>query len=162
MFGPPSRLSIVLMNTLSQLTKTTTKTKKRVGRGYGSGAGGHTCGRGAKGDKARGKTKLTFDGSKIKKSWIKRTPFLRGKHRLLSQKDIISFNLNQLDGWFKDKDIVSLKTLAQAAKIPLKELKSNKVKILSNGKITKALKIKQISLSLSAKNKIVKAGGSHN
>ena len=31
----------------------TTKNKKRVGRGYGSGKGGHTVGRGSKGAKSR-------------------------------------------------------------------------------------------------------------
>ena len=69
------------METLNQLSKTTKKQQKRVGRGYGSGVGGHTTGRGSKGDKVRGKTRITFDGTKIKKGWIKRTPFLRGDRR---------------------------------------------------------------------------------
>ncbi len=59
---------------LEQLSKTTVKSKKRVGRGYGSGKGGHTVGRGAKGDKARGKIGLTFEGTKVKKSLINRFP----------------------------------------------------------------------------------------
>ena len=71
------------MDILSNLQKTVAKTAKRVGRGIGSGVGGHTTGRGAKGDNVRGHGKLTFDGTKIKKSWLKRLPFLRGKHRLL-------------------------------------------------------------------------------
>ena len=54
------------MEILSQLTKITSKPTRRRGRGIGSGLGGHTVGRGTKGDKARGKTKLTFDGTKIK------------------------------------------------------------------------------------------------
>ena len=145
------------MNPLSQLRTITTKSKKRVGRGYGSGRGGHTSGRGAKGDKARGKTKLTFDGSKIKKGWIKRTPFLRGKHRLLPQKPTIVFNLTHLDKWFKDKAKVNLATLSAASQL---NLQSKKVKILSNGKITKALTIQKIPLSQRAKEKILKAGGS--
>ncbi len=73
------------MNILTNLSKSTQKSNRRVGRGYGSGKGGHTTGRGAKGDNVRGKTKLTFDGSKIKKGWIKRMPFMRGKNRLTSQ-----------------------------------------------------------------------------
>ena len=133
------------MNILSNLPATTTKSKKRVGRGYGSGRGGHTSGRGAKGSKARSKVKLTFDGSKIKKGWIKRTPFLRGKHRLLKQRQTIIFNLGQLDTWFKDKAEVNLKALSIAGHI---SLKTKKVKILSNGKISKALNIKNIPISL--------------
>jgi len=58
------------MDTLNNLIKTTTKAQKRVGRGIGSGVGGHTTGRGAKGRKVRGKVKLTFDGTKIKKAGL--------------------------------------------------------------------------------------------
>src|SRR3989344_706766 len=51
--------------------------KKRVGRGYGSGKGGHTVGRGAKGNKARGKIPLWFEGGQL--PLIRRLPFQRGK-----------------------------------------------------------------------------------
>src|SRR3989344_3239322 len=67
---------------LSNLPKIVKKSAKRVGRGYGSGKGGHTTGRGTKGQKARGKVALTFEGTKIKKSLLKRLPFFRGKGRL--------------------------------------------------------------------------------
>ena len=68
MFGLPFGLSKCskFMKILSQLKPIVSKAAKRVGRGIGSGVGGHTTGRGAKGDKVRGKTKLTFDGTKIK------------------------------------------------------------------------------------------------
>lgn len=62
------------------MPKTTTKSKKRVGRGIGCGKGGHTTGRGAKGDKVRGKLPLYFEGTKMRKSLIRRLPLLRGKH----------------------------------------------------------------------------------
>lgn len=55
------------------------KSKKRVGRGYGSGKGGHTSGRGQKGQKARGKISPLFEGTKVKKSLIQRLPLQRGK-----------------------------------------------------------------------------------
>lgn len=64
---------------LSKLPKTTIRSKKRVGRGFGSGKGGHTSGRGTKGQKARGSVPLAFEGTKMKKSLIKRLPFQRGK-----------------------------------------------------------------------------------
>ena len=71
---------------LSKQTKTTTKSKKRVGRGYSSGKGGHTSGRGAKGQKARSKVKLYFEGTPMRKSLIRRMPMLRGKLKNKSNK----------------------------------------------------------------------------
>lgn len=146
------------METLNNLKKTTTKKAKRVGRGYGSGVGGHTTTRGAKGDKVRGKTKLTFDGSKIKKSWIKRLPFLRGKHRLLSKNNIVAINLSQLDKLFKANAVVDSKSLID--KLGVKATARTQVKILAVGEIKKSLTIKTgVLFSQQAKNKILEAGG---
>lgn len=146
------------MDILTNLPKTTQKSAKRLGRGYGSKKGGHTSSRGAKGDNARGKTSLTFDGTKIKKSWIKRLPFMRGKHRLLSQSKYIVITLDQLSKWFKASDTVNLASLAKNSKLSLREL-NHGVKILSNGEIDKALTIENIMLSESARSKILAAGG---
>lgn len=150
------------MNTLSNLQKTTTKSKKRLGRGYGCGVGGHTTNRGSKGQKSRYKVPLTLDGSKIKKSWLKRLPFLRGKGRNQSFADTtILFKSSQLDKYFKSGDTVSLKSLAKAAKISSRQMANSQIKILaSNKKLTKALNIdKNVNLSQTAKDQILKAGG---
>jgi len=146
------------MEILTQLTKITSKPARRCGRGIGSGLGGHTSGRGAKGDNARGKTKLTFDGTKIKKGWIKRLPFLRGKNRLTNQKNIVNFNLTQIDKWFIKDELVDLNSLSQKTHISFKRLNA-KVKILSAGEITKALNFKDVLVSTSASKKIIAAGG---
>lgn len=146
------------MEILNQLVKTTTKQKRRVGRGIGSGNGGHTTGRGAKGDKVRGKTKLTFDGTKIKKGWIKRLPFMRGKHRTNKRCLTASVTLSQLDKWFKAGEVVDLNTLSKKAKLSLKDL-NGRVKILASGELTKKLTIKGILVSESASKKIVALGG---
>lgn len=53
--------------------------KKRLGRGYGSGKGGHTSSRGQKGQKSRTKIHILFEGLKVKKSTLKKFPLLRGK-----------------------------------------------------------------------------------
>jgi ribosomal protein L15 len=53
--------------------------KKRLGRGYGSGKGGHTSSRGQKGQKSRRKMHVLFEGLKVKKSTLKKFPLLRGK-----------------------------------------------------------------------------------
>lgn len=46
---------------LNNLVKTTKRPKKRLGQGLGSGKG-KTAGRGQKGQKARGKLRIGFDG----------------------------------------------------------------------------------------------------
>src|SRR5258708_36664720 len=61
---------------LSNLKKITSKRKRRVGLGHGSGRG-KTSGRGTKGQKARGKIPLDFEGGAL--PLMKRLPFLRGK-----------------------------------------------------------------------------------
>ena len=61
---------------LNKLAKTTVKTKKRLGQGHGSGRV-KTSGRGTKGQKARGKIPLRFEGGAL--PLIKRMPFHRGK-----------------------------------------------------------------------------------
>ena len=60
---------------LSELTQIVDKSKKRVGRGQGSGKA-KTAGRGTKGEKARGKTRAGFEGGQL--PLIKRLPFRRG------------------------------------------------------------------------------------
>ncbi len=161
MFGLLLKPFLLLKNNmeiLSKLTKITQKPARRCGRGIGSGLGGHTSGRGAKGDKARGSTSLTFAGAKNKKSWIKRLPFLRGKHRLQSQKHIITISLNQIEKWFKTSDVVDMTSIAKKAKISLKNFNSS-FKILATGNITKSLKFKGLLISKVAQNKIIAAGG---
>ena len=146
------------MEILNKLIKTTTKSSRRIGRGIGSGNGGHTVGRGSKGHNARTKTSLEFAGTKNKKSWIKRLPFLRGKHRLENRKNIININLSQIDKWFKANEVVDTASLSKNSKITLKKLHAG-FKILATGDITKALTIKGLALSKVAKNKIIAAGG---
>ena len=149
------------MNILNELSQTKTKSKRRIGRGIGSGNGGHTVGRGSKGQKSRSKVRITFDGSKIKKGWIKRLPFLRGKHRLLSRPKATIFNLSQIDKWFKKDEVVTLNALSKKTKLTHKKLSSS-IKILSSGELTKALLFKDLSISESAKKKIISAGGKIN
>lgn len=142
---------------LNQLPKITRKRKKRVGRGYGSGVGGHTTTRGAKGLKARNKVPLTFDGTKIKKSWLKRLPFWRGKGRQKSGPKPIALNLSFLERHFKSGEKIDLGTLLKKNLIKDQEAKLG-VKILSQGKLTKSLKV-FLPCSQKALEKIEKIGG---
>ena len=50
---------------LNELSRVATGKKKRVGRGYGSGKGGHTTGRGAKGQKIRNRVRPGFEGGQL-------------------------------------------------------------------------------------------------
>lgn len=147
------------MDILSNLTKTVTKTAKRVGRGIGSGVGGHTTGRGAKGDNVRGHGKLTFDGTKIKKGWLKRLPFLRGKHRLLPKSDTHIVNLDQISKWFKTGEIVERKTVFEKITRTSKIELTKKIKILSTGVLDKKLIFKGVELSKKAAAKVLASGG---
>src|SRR3990167_5472974 len=74
---------------LHNLSKITICGKKRVGRGYGSGKGGHTSGRGQKGQRSRRTIPWWFEGGQL--PLVKRVPFWRGKGRLnpLKQKPVI-------------------------------------------------------------------------
>lgn len=139
---------------LNQLTKISGKPKKRLGRGHGSGRGGHTSSRGAKGDNARGSHKLLFEGVKTKKSLIKRLPFTRGKDKHRPASSAYALNLNQLAG-YKKGELVDHKSLFE------KGLISNQAvycKLLANGAIKVALKV-AIPCSKSAIEKITQAGG---
>lgn len=145
------------MITLDKLVKTTKRGKKRLGRGYGSGKGGHTVGRGAKGDKARGKSKLTFGGTKIKKSWIKRLPFLRGKGGLKSETESKGLSLETLEKKFIDGEKVDIASLIKKKVLTKREAKSG-VKVLGNGELKHRLTV-SLSCSSEAVKKIVEAGG---
>lgn len=146
------------MAKLSQLPKITTRKKKRRGRGYGSGKGGHTVGRGAKGLKARGKVALTFDGTKIKKSFLKRLPLQRGKGKFKSLKPgPVIVNLKYLNLLPKGSK-ANLKTLIKHGIVEEKEAKKYGVKILADGELKVKLKV-ELPCSKGATKKIEKAGG---
>lgn len=151
------RVALITMIKLHDLPKTTDKKKKRPGRGYGSGKGGHTTFRGMKGTKARYKVPLTFDGTKIKKSWLKRLPFWPGKGRQKGSPKKVAVNVDRLESSFEDGDKVNLDSLLEKGLISKKEVKKG-VKILGRGELTKKL-IVQLPCSKGAKEKIENAGG---
>lgn len=113
---------------------------KRLGRGYGSGKGGHTSGRGQKGQKSRTKIHILFEGLKVKKSTLKRLPLLRGKGKFSAKKKpiVVKFELLNL---FKTGEKVSLKSLVKKGIVREADAKKYGVKILGGGKLEKKLKI---------------------
>jgi|Napbiome12C3dose_1001474.scaffolds.fasta_scaffold00024_51 large subunit ribosomal protein L15 len=137
---------------LNELLRVKSRSKKRLGRGLGSGKG-KTGGRGTKGQKARGTIPVTFTGGL---SLYKKLPLRRGKgNRQVSVKPKI-ISLSQLNV-FKDKEVVDINKLQEAKIISAKEIKKA-VKILGTGEITKVLTIK-LPVSASARRKIEELGG---
>jgi len=143
---------------LNNLPKTTTKKKKRQGRGYGSGKGGHTVGRGQKGQKSRSKVPLLFEGTKRGKSLMGRLAMLRGKGKLKSRKNKpVIVNVKYLN-LLSDGAIVDIKTLSKAGIVDKKDAIKYGVKILGDGKLEKKLTV-ELPTSKGAKKKIEGAGG---
>lgn len=142
---------------LQSLPKTTSKGKKRVGRGYGSGKGGHTSGRGQKGQKSRRTIPWWFEGGQL--PLVKRVPFWRGKGRLnpLKNKPVIvkTGQFNKL----KSGAVVTIDTLIQERMVNEAEVKSRGVKILAGGKLVQKLTIVGLKLSAGAKKEVEKVGG---
>lgn len=142
---------------LHTLPKTNHQDKKRLGRGYGSGQGGHTSSRGQKGQKARSKVALWFEGGQL--PLAKRIPFLRGKDRFKSlENQVVVLNLNDLEK-FEDGAEVTKETLVSHKLVSLKEAANARVKILGSGTIDKKLVLRGLSISQSAAKKITAAGG---
>ena len=132
------------------------KKAKRIGRGYGSGTGGHTVGRGTKGQKSRSghKSTLFFEGGNV--PFFRRIP----KYRGFNKPDKVEYdavNVGTLNEEFKASEEVSLETLKEKGLI---RKRSSHVKILGSGDISKKLKIVGLPLSETAREKIVAAGGS--
>lgn len=139
---------------IHQLTIKKKKIKKTVGRG---GKRGTYSGRGNKGQKARSGASIDplFEGGRS--SLIERLKKVRGFKSRAAKKNLIK--LDALEKAFKDGELVSLETLLTAKLINKKDASAG-AKILGNGNIVKKLTIaKEILLSESAKNAIIKAGG---
>lgn len=143
---------------LSNLPKTIKTGKKRLGRGYGSGVGGHTVGRGQKGQKTRGVMPLWFEGGQL--PIVRRTPFIKGKHRFQVIKlQPITVNFDILSKYFNDKDVIDSTALIKTLKISDKEAKRG-FKIIATGKLEKALEINVLATAGAIKA-VEKAGGKY-
>lgn len=126
---------------------------KRRGQGVGSGKGGHTSGRGQKGQKARERVGLVFEGTKSKKSLLKRLPLLRGKGVFKpSGGKRVGVNLKYLILLPSGSEVTD-EVLIKAGII-----ESGRAKILGEGEVRAPLIIK-VPISKGASAKIIKAGG---
>lgn len=118
---------------------------KRIGRGYGSGKGGHTVGRGQKGQKARRKVKLGFEGGQLPLG--RRLPVRKGFHSGKRQPPAI-LNIRQLSA-LKPGTIVTVDFLRRNGFLPKGE---TAVKILGNGRLPSGVTFKGVRLSRGVRN----------
>ena len=129
-----------------------TQSKKRIGRGHGSGTG-KTAGKGHKGQNARsgGGVKPGFEGGQmpLQRRLPKRgfTPLSRKVYTLVNLRDLELFDAGS---------VVDLEVLGSAGLIG--QLKDG-VKILGDGDLSKTLTVKAHKFSKSAQAKIEAAGG---
>ena len=131
-----------------------THKKKIVGRGSSSGHG-KTAGKGHKGQQARsgGKVYTGFEGGQMP---LYRRVAKRGFSNYPFKKEYYVVNLSILETRFNDGETGNKETLMQKGLLKKAKLL---VKILGNGDITKKLTVDVDKISISAKEKIEKAGG---
>ena len=135
------------LNSLSSIG--TSKNRKRVGRGIGSGTG-KTAGRGHKGQKSRsgGNIRRGFEGGQMPLQM--RLPKFGFSSRVNNHSKEV--NIKNINGM----KVVNLETLKEK-KLITKSVK--KVKIFGNTEVDSKITVEGISLSKGAKQAIENAGG---
>ena len=128
--------------------------KKRVGRGIGSGIG-KTSGKGHKGQNARsgGGVRVGFEGGQM--PLVRRLP-RRGFNNTVFAKEYTIVNVSDLNK-FENNAVVDVNALKEAGIV--NKVAQYGLKVLGNGKLEKALTVKADKFSSSAVSKIEKAGG---
>jgi large subunit ribosomal protein L15 len=127
------------------------QTKKRVGRGIGSGLG-KTCGRGHKGQKSRagGFHKVGFEGGQLPLQ--RRVP----KIGFNSRKALFAAQI-RLDQLAKvEADTIDILALVKAGLVPKR---AKRVKVIASGKIDRPINLQNIAVSAGARQAIKAAGG---
>lgn len=128
---------------------------KRIGRGRGSGKGGHTVGQGSKGHKARhgGRSKLGFEGGQL--PFYKRLPRFRGM-RWRRRPETVAVKLSLLRR-FKSGTSVEPKTLVLSGL--LERVPAGGVKLIGKGGLSGKLLLSGFRYSQAARAAIEAAGG---
>jgi len=131
-----------------------TKDRKRVGRGHGSGFGGRS-GKGDKGQNSRaggGKGPGFEGGQNPLHMRLPKLPGFKNRNRVEFQ----IVNVGRLNEIFVDGDVIDAEALK--AKNVIKKV-TEPVKVLGDGELTKKLTIRVDKVSASAKTKVEAAGG---
>ena len=133
------------------LPKVIAKSKKRLGRGMGSGKGSHTSSRGQKGQKSRGKVNVLFEGMKMKKSLLKRLPKMRGKGKFHVNSKPIAIKYARLEA-LPAGSVVTVELLVKHGILKERLAKLHGVKIIGIGDNKEKFKF---SVSTSKKSIVV-------
>lgn len=138
-----------------------TRNRKRIGRGVGSGKGGHSSTKGNKGQKSRAGARIPvwFEGGQMPLQ--RRVPKFGFKNRFRTEYRPINVStLNELasSGRIDASAPVTPEVLISVGLVGKKDL----IKILGGGTLDTALSITAHAFSTSAKEKIEGAGGSVN
>jgi large subunit ribosomal protein L15 len=139
--------------------KGATHKRKRIGRGVGSGYGGHSSTKGNKGQKARAGASIPvwFEGGQM--PLIRRVPKFGFKNPF--RKEYRAINLSQLarlvdEGHISAEDTVTPEVLISVGLAR----KTDNVKVLGGGELTQKLSVQAHAFSATAREKIEAAGGS--
>ena len=126
--------------------------KKRLGRGIGSGLG-KTSGKGHKGQKARagGYHKINFEGGQMPIQ--RRLPKMGFKSRVSKTTDEV--NLSELAKL--NAEVIDIDTLKEAGLI---NKSIREVKVILSGELTTAIKLRGLRLTKGARKIIEELGGS--
>ena len=143
---------------LNILPKTVEKSKKRMGRGLGSGKG-KTGGRGQKGQKARGKIPAANVGAGL--ILYKKLPYNRGWSRRggnpkRAAKPVL-VKLGELNV-FKANEVVTIESLIAKGIVSDKEVAKKGVKVLAAGELTQSVSV-HLPVSQNVKLLIEEKGG---
>jgi large subunit ribosomal protein L15 len=128
--------------------------RKRVGRGYGSGHGGHESGRGTKGQNSRsgGGVRLGFEGGQTP-IWMR---FPKRGFKNPSRIEYACVNVDTLDARFEDGSVVGLDELREQRIV---KRRVGRLKVLGRGDLTKKLTVRADRFTAEARRKIEEAGG---
>lgn len=129
-----------------------TSSKKRVGRGRASGMGKtSTRGHNGEGQRSGRSSKRGFEGGQMPS--YRQLPKLKG-FQLINKRNWAEINVGRLEQL--DITDISLEALKELRKV---HPSSEGLRVLGNGEIKKALNVKAVYVSPSAKSKIEAAGG---
>ena len=130
------------------------KTRKRIGRGQGSGRGG-TSTRGHKGAKSRSgySRKIGFEGGKM--PLYRRLPKFGFKN--INRIEFLAINLDTLNTLAEEKQLseITIDTLINNGLATLKD----KVKVLGRGELSIKVNVSANAFSMSAEKAIEEKGG---
>jgi large subunit ribosomal protein L15 len=132
------------------------RSRKRVGRGTGTGHG-KTSGRGHKGSRSRSGATLRSLREGGQMPLFRRLPkYGFNNYKFATRFEIV--NVSQLERFDDGADV----SVEQLSSIGLINNSKNKVKILGNGELTKKLQVTAHKFSKTAEQKIMGCGGKTN